>query len=96
LNYWESPSMNHFQAVELRQRIARKTKKHNIEAGEPWLNMHYLSILGITPKQARNQYKNWLNVYLQETKKIIAHNSQYFNFINKSMFYENSKKTTDC
>jgi radical SAM superfamily enzyme YgiQ (UPF0313 family) len=81
INYWESPTMNWDMAVTIRNRITRKMKNHNIEAGEPWLNMHYLSILGITPKEARARYQNWEKLYLQETRKIIDHNSQYFNFI---------------
>jgi len=84
LTYWESPTMNQTQAVDLRQRIVRLTKAHNIEAGEPWLSMHFLSILGLTPKEARQKYGNWLNLYLKETQTIRNHNSQYFNYLRQN------------
>ena len=83
MTYWESSIMTQTEAVKIKEKIARMLKHRNLQAGEPWLNMHFLSILGITPKEAREKYGDWLTIYLQEAGKIINHNSQYFDIIKR-------------
>jgi hypothetical protein len=79
ITYWKSPIMDSTKAIEIRQRILKRMKPINVNAGEPWLAMHYLSVLGITPKQAREI--GWLNLYLNKTPKIHKHNMKYFDLL---------------
>lgn len=76
MTYWKSPIMDSVKAIQLRQKILKQMKPVNVDAGEPWLAMHYLSVLGITPKQARKI--GWLNLYLNKTSTIQSHNFKYF------------------
>lgn len=80
-DYWERGGMSSVLASEIRQKVVRKMKPININAGEPWSSLHYLSILKMTPKEARKI--GWLNLYTDKTIAIQKHNSQYFDLLQK-------------
>ncbi len=83
--YWERGEMNSLLARSIRQDVFRQTKRHNIVAGEPWTSLHYLSILGLTPKEARET--GWLTLYNEKTHIIRAHNMRYLELLKKSINY---------
>ncbi len=80
-NYWEREGMNSDQAERMRRRIVQDMKPQNVDAGEPWVSMHYLSILNLMPKQAREI--GWMKIHLRETERIRSHNIRYFSLLKK-------------
>lgn len=84
LNYWERGEMSSVRAAEIHAKVIRFMKPHNIKAGEPWLSMHYLSILNLTPKEARNI--GWMNIYLNKTNIVKENNARYFDLLKETLY----------
>ena len=84
INYWERREMSSEKAIKICDNfIRRHMKPHNINAGEPWLSMHYLSVLNLTPREARKI--GWEKIYLNKTDIIRANNTQYFDMLKSSI-----------
>ncbi len=80
-NWWKRGEWNFDKAAELRRKITVRMKQHNVNAGDPWIAMHFLSHLQITPKQAR-QY-GWRKIYQENLKHINQRNQVYFDQLKK-------------
>jgi len=74
--YWKSPIMDHEYAKHLRERVVHRLKNVNINVAEPWVGMHYLSMLNASPRELTK--RGWLDVYTKETSKIQKHYNTYF------------------
>lgn len=83
MNYWERQEMSSVRAKEIHEKVIRYMKPHNINAGEPWLSMHYLSILNLTPKEARKI--GWQEIYLNKTDIVKANNARYFDMLKSNI-----------